>query len=98
MWRRSPQIDRDVIHRPPDDAHKLTLRAWILEMQSAQDTLLRMAVIVLYKGEIEIRLSKNCSIPAFEKESAIVAKDLRLYYKWAGNVTDRKSTSLNSSH
>ena len=73
-WRTPPQIDEDVEHFSHDHSQQLALRFLHLIMQTTQDSLLRVRMIVLNEVLGDAELGEGLLIVAFEEKTAIVPK------------------------
>ena len=71
------QIHRHVKNFALDDAHELTLRIFLLEMESAEHALLAARFVVLHKDHVEASGVELSLVVGFHKIAALVAKDRR---------------------
>src|SRR5271163_2394637 len=77
-WATAPQVDDDIEHAARRHPHQFALRFLDLKMQTAQGPLARAAMIILHEGRGYAGGGEFFGLPGFQKESARIAKDLRL--------------------
>jgi len=71
-------IDRDIENASAQDRHKLTLRLWILNMESAYYAIRRTRKVILHERPFDTRLCVALRLERFEKETSRISKHLRL--------------------